>query len=85
MSARVSVELAAVDGALVRLLGLVERRGFILRGVQMVEQGDTASLTLDIEARDAGRSLDTLALQLQRLIEVRDVSISSIQAAGARS
>lgn len=86
MSARVTVKLDAVDGALVRLLGLVERRGFRLRGVAMAEQGEAASVTLDIEPRDAGRSLDTLDLQLRRLIEVRDVSYSTTnQAAGALS
>ena len=87
MNARVTVDLTAVDGAMVRLLGLVERRGFRLRGVAMTEQGEgeTASVTLDIEPRDAGRSLETLDLQLRRLIEVRDVSYSSTQAAGALS
>ena len=66
---RLAVEFTAGEGALVRMLGVVERRGFILRRAVMAELpcGRRATLALTVEPRDAGRSLDTLALQLGRL------------------
>ena len=66
---RLVVEYMAGEGALVRMLGLVERRGFILRRTVMAELpcGRRATLALTVEPRDAGRSVETLARQLARL------------------
>jgi acetolactate synthase II small subunit len=66
---RLVVEFTAEEGALVRMLGVVERRGFILRRTVMAELpcGRRATLALTVEPRDAGRSVETLALQLGRL------------------
>jgi acetolactate synthase II small subunit len=68
-SQRLVVEYMAGEGALVRMLGLVERRGFILRRSVMAELpcGRRATLALTVEPRDAGRSVETLARQLARL------------------
>jgi hypothetical protein len=44
----------------------------------MGQSGDRAALTLDLAARDAGRKLDILDLQLRRLIGVHHVSTSPI-------
>ena len=68
-SQRLVVEYLAEEGALVRMLGVVERRGFILRRTVMAELpcGRRATLALTVEPRDAGRSVETLALQLGRL------------------
>ena len=66
---RLVVEFTAEEGALVRMLGVVERRGFILRRTVMAELpcGRRATLALTVEPRDAGRSVETLALQLGRI------------------
>ena len=66
---RLVVEYLAGEGALVRMLGLVERRGFVLRRSVMAELpcGRRATLALTVEPRDAGRSIETLARQLGRL------------------
>ena len=68
-SQRLVVEYLAGEGALVRMLGLVERRGFILRRSVMAELpcGRRATLALTVEPRDPGRSVETLARQLGRL------------------
>lgn len=68
-TARLFVEFGTAEGAVIRMIGLVERRGFIVRRVAMAEQpcGRRATLVLLVEPRDAGRSIDTLALQLGRL------------------
>jgi acetolactate synthase II small subunit len=66
---RLVVEFIAEEGALVRMLGVVERRGFIVRRTVMAELpcGRRATLALTVEPRDAGRSVETLALQLGRI------------------
>jgi acetolactate synthase II small subunit len=66
---RLVVEYMAGEGALVRMLGVVERRGFILRRSVMAELpcGRRATLALTVEPRDSGRSVETLARQLARL------------------
>lgn len=67
--ARMFIEFAAAEGAMVRMLGLVERRGFIVHRAAMAEQpcGRRATLALTVEPRDESRSIDRLALQLGRL------------------
>ncbi len=77
MNGRVVIDFAAGEGAVIRMLGLVERRGFLVRGIAMEEQAEGASLTLDIEPRDSSRRFEVLGLQLERLHEVRSVSFST--------
>ncbi|MEO6248475.1 MAG: ACT domain-containing protein [Sphingomicrobium sp.] len=72
----ITVRFAPGEGAIGRIVGLVERRGFELRGLAMANDGPHAALTLDVAARDAGRKLDILDLQLRRLIGVHSVSTS---------
>ncbi len=75
MSERMIVEFTPMEGATVRMLGLVERRGFRVCGLSMTEQDEgKATLTLDLEPRDAGRNLDILGLQILRLHGVTGVS-----------
>ena len=77
MSGRVHVDFAMAPGAVPRMIGLVERRGFELVALAMDGAvGGDARLLLDVEARDRGRSLEVLAGQLRRLREVRSVSFS---------
>ena len=73
---RVTVQFDPGEGAIGRIVGLVERRGYELRGLTMGQDGARAALTLDLAARDAGRKLDILDLQLRRLIGVHSVSTS---------
>ncbi|MEO7786923.1 MAG: ACT domain-containing protein [Sphingomicrobium sp.] len=73
---RVTVEFDPGEGAIGRIVGLVERRGYELRGLTMAPTGTRAALTLDLAARDAGRQFAILDLQLRRLVGVRNVSTS---------
>jgi len=81
MSGRISIDFAVAEGAALRMLGLIERRGFEVRGISMAQQDGLGSLTLDVEPRDPGRRLDVIAGQLRRLNEVRQVTFST-QASG---
>ena len=80
MNGRLIIAFRDEEGAVGRIVGLVERRGFELRGIAM--SGDAPGtggaaghkLTLDVFARDASRRLDVLDLQLMRLDGVSRVS-----------
>ena len=75
VSQRLLVSFTPGEGAVVRMLGLVERRGYAVRGVNMEERTDGASMTIDVEPRDPARRVDVVARQLHRLVDVNSVSI----------
>ncbi len=76
MTHRLFIEFLAAEGAVKRMLGLIERRGFILRRISMAElpDGRRASLALEVEARDPGRSIETLSRQVERLHGVTGIT-----------
>lgn len=76
MNGRIHISFTPAEGAMLRMLGLVERRGFAVRAIAMAEKTSSASIAIDVEARDPLRRLDVLARQLERLIDVRAVSFS---------
>ncbi len=77
MSVRLEITFAPGEGAVLRMLGLVERRGFLVSGMAMTSSANLGSLAIDVEPRDSGRHLDVVARQLGRLIDVQSVAISS--------
>ena len=83
MIGRIEIDFAMNEGAVLRMLGLVERRGFEVRGIRMAEAaGGAGSLALDVHARDASRSLAVIAGQLKRLHDVRNVTCTDSQDQG---
>ena len=75
MTGRIQIDFEPGEGALLRMVGLVERRGFAVRGLAMHAAQGKGSISLDVDPRDPGRRLEVVAGQLRRLIEVRSVSI----------
>jgi acetolactate synthase II small subunit len=65
--------IASNEGALIRVLGTIERRGFALGSMttQRTAQGVQLSMTLSSD----GRAADVLLRQLRRLVDVRDASL----------
>ena len=74
MTGRLIISYRDEEGAIGRIVGLVERRGFELRGLTMTGEATGHKLTLDVAARDSSRRLDVLDLQLRRLNVVSQVS-----------
>jgi acetolactate synthase II small subunit len=74
---RLEITFTPAEGAVLRMLGVVERRGFLVRGIAMSEQANAAQLAVDVEPRDPGRDLDVVARQLGRLIDVQSVTVST--------
>ncbi|WP_420607503.1 ACT domain-containing protein [Novosphingopyxis sp.] len=62
----IRVEFAFAEGALRRLLGVIEARGWIICSMQMGSDGDRSIMTLSIDPRDGGRKIDTLIRQISR-------------------
>lgn len=77
MTDRLIIEFNPAEGALLRMLGLIERRGYLLRGVAMNEQPKGASLIVEVEPRDIGRRVQVVAEQLRRLVDVNSVSLAN--------
>ncbi len=77
MSARLSIDFAPAEGAVPRMVGLVERRGYVIHGLTMSRDDQNAVLLLEVEPRDSGRQVQVVARQLERLIDVKSVFIVS--------
>ena len=83
MTGRIQIAFDAAEGAVLRMLGLVERRGFAVGAIAMRAEAGEGALSLDVVARDPGRRLEVVAGQLRRLHEVRRVSIYPSQPGAA--
>ncbi|WP_051504003.1 ACT domain-containing protein [Sphingomonas jaspsi] len=79
MTERIEIGFAPGEGAVMRMLGVVERRGFAVNGIAMSADADHGTLAFDVAPRDPSRCLDTVARQLGRLVDVRSVAITSKQ------
>ena len=71
------------DGSLQRLIGLVERRGFHIDGISMADDGPHRRIALNVRGRDAARSVDILARQIDRLFGVHRVGADIFQTEAA--
>ena len=69
----IRIEFDSVEGAIRRLLGVVEQRGFEVRSMSVGSDMDNSRMTLGLAPRDAGRSLDILSRQIARVEGVRTV------------
>jgi acetolactate synthase II small subunit len=84
MSRTIEVSLARAEGAIVRTLGLIERRGFIVESVTTRSDVHAEALVLRVEVASRGRPLDVLVRQILRLFDVRHAFLVEPQAAGQR-
>jgi acetolactate synthase-1/3 small subunit len=74
MSDTIHVLVDRADGSLQRLIGLVERRGFHIDGLNMSDEGAQRRISLQVRGRDAARSIDNLGCQIDRLFGVSRIS-----------
>lgn len=76
----IRIELNRPEGALLRILGLIERRGFDIRELIMPHAVAGANshlmqITVSVEARQPGRSTGNLAHQLRKLWDIEQVTL----------
>jgi len=83
MSNTIHIQIDRADGSLQRLIGLVERRGFHIDGMALADEGTFRRIALTVRGRDAGRCMDNLGRQIDRLFGVRRISNDIIQSEAA--
>lgn len=76
MNHALNVELDLIDGALVRVLGVTERRGWSATGVLAQPCVDARSMNLRLNVL-GDRSVELLVRQLNKLHVVRKVELAS--------
>ena len=74
MSRRLEITLAASEGALIRVLGTVERRGYSLSSLQVEKNESSMRVSMQIES---DRDATVLCRQLDRLFDVQSVVLEA--------
>lgn len=70
MQRKLECEIARAEGSLLRVLGVIERRGYVLQDLNVRASGpDRFQLSLAVESQ---RDAQVLIRQLERLIDVHD-------------
>lgn len=80
MNRTIEVSLTHAEGAIVRTLGLIERRGFVVRAVETAAEPHGGALVLRVEVGSRGRPFDVLLRQIARLFDVRHAYLLEPQA-----
>ena len=71
MKRKIECEIAQTEGSLIRVLGVIERRGYKLQELSVLPAGpDSSQLSFCIEST---RDVSILVKQLERLFDVHDV------------
>ncbi|MGJ3232593.1 MAG: ACT domain-containing protein [Oceanicaulis sp.] len=81
MTCRIDIDFTRAEGAVLRLIGLVERKGFEVTGIAMPAANDgptggPARLSLNIVPRDPGRRIEVLSRHVEKVYGVREVILS---------
>ena len=84
MNRTIEVSLSRAEGAIVRTLGLIERRGFTVESVATRSEPQADALVLRVEVASRGRPIDVLVRQILRLLDVRHAFLIEPQSAGQR-
>ncbi len=84
MTHRIEIDFEPAEGQIVRLVGLVERRGYELLGLnfQPSGHGSRGRLDLSVRPRPGPRRVDTLKAQISRVygvIAVRELSLEPVR------
>ena len=77
MNHAIELRLRAVEGSIIRTLGLAERRGFKLERISVEQQAESQLPQLVVSS--PMRSIEVLTKQLERLHDVIDVAINNDQ------
>lgn len=83
MSDTIHIQIDRADGSLQRLIGLVERRGFHIDGINMADEGAMRRIALTVRGRDTARSIDNLGRQIDRLFGVARIQAQTFQSEAA--
>lgn len=65
------IEIDHAEGSLQRLIGLIERRGFLIDGLSVADAGAHREVRVSVRGRDSGRCTQVLGRQIDRLVGAR--------------
>lgn len=83
MKQNIECEIAQTEGSLIRVLGVIERRGYKLQALRVLPADeDTYRLSFCIESN---RDASILIKQLERLFDVHDVYLSATESSTSKS
>jgi acetolactate synthase regulatory subunit len=85
MKRTIELRLTRAEGAIVRTLGLIERRGFAVTAISTRSDASSETLLLRLEVVSADRSFDVLVRQILRLFDVRAALLMESQQGDARA
>ena len=85
MRRTIELRLARTEGAIVRTLGLIERRGFAVTAVTTRSDAGSETLVMRLEVACEDRSFDVLIRQILRLFDVRAALLLESQTTDARA
>jgi acetolactate synthase II small subunit len=74
MNHTLRMNIQKVEGAIIRLLGLIERRGFSVTAMHAHTDDTNQQVEITVHLHSAGRSVDILARQIEKLYDVRSVA-----------
>ncbi|MGY6662145.1 MAG: ACT domain-containing protein [Glycocaulis sp.] len=74
MTTQIDIDFLPAEGAVVRLIGLVERRGYELDAMSYAPASTTHRLTMTVRPRPGPRRIETLKAQIARMYGVTSVS-----------
>jgi acetolactate synthase regulatory subunit len=78
------LSLARAEGAIVRTLGLIERRGFTVTAITTCNEVNSETLVLRLEIASEGRPFDVLIRQILRLFDVHSALVIESQSSDKR-
>lgn len=85
MKRMIELRLSRAEGAIVRAIGLIERRGFTVTAITTRSEMNSESLILRLEVASEDRSHDVLVRQILRLFDVRAALLLEPQSTDARA
>jgi acetolactate synthase II small subunit len=74
MNHTLRMNIHKVEGAMIRLLGLIERRGFSVTAMNAHADDAAQQVEITLQLRSSGRSVETLTRQIEKLYDVRSVA-----------
>ncbi len=77
MTDTIHIQIDRADGSLQRLIGLIERRGFHIDGLNLSDEGALRRVQLQVRGRDAGRCVHNLGHQIDKLFGTTRIPFAS--------
>ena len=75
MKHTLELSVCRVEGAIIRILGLIERRGFAIVSVAASSPETEGDMALTLQVASQERSIDVLTRQIAKLFDVCSVSL----------